>query len=132
MAVVLFDGVCLLCDRLVGFLLAHDRHRRLRFAALQSDPGRALLERLGVAAPAGEPQTVYLVEGERLRERSDAILRALVLLGLPWSLAGACYLVPKPLRDGAYRFVARHRSRWFGRADACRRPTPEERARFLE
>jgi predicted DCC family thiol-disulfide oxidoreductase YuxK len=127
--VVLFDGVCGLCNRFVDFALRHDRAGRLRFAALQSPAGRALLVAAGLAPDALD--SVVLFHRGRAHRESAAALRVLALLGLPWSLAAAGLAVPRPLRDAVYRFVARRRYAWFGRRDACRVPTADERARFL-
>jgi predicted DCC family thiol-disulfide oxidoreductase YuxK len=127
--VVLFDGVCGLCNRFVDFALRRDRAGRLRFAALQSPPGRALLAGAGLDPEALD--SVVLVRGGRVYRESAAALRVLAELGLPWSLAAAGLAVPAPLRDAVYRFVARRRYAWFGRRDGCRVPTPAERARFL-
>ena len=129
--VVLFDGVCNLCNGAVQFILDHDRTRVLRFASLQSEGGRALLARYGMRAPEGDPETIVVVEGDRVYERSTAALRIARHLTFPYSLARAFVIVPRPLRDLVYRFVARHRYRWFGRTNECRVPTPELRARLV-
>jgi len=133
---VLYDGTCGLCDRTVRWLLARDRAGALRFATLEGATGGAVRARHPGLPPADE--TIVLVEaperpGERVRLRSDAVLAALARLGGGWRLASSSLrLVPRPLRDAAYRFVARRRTRWFGRLAACRVPTPAERARFLD
>jgi predicted DCC family thiol-disulfide oxidoreductase YuxK len=128
-AVVLFDGVCNLCNGSVQFIVRHDPEGRFRFASLQSEAGQALLRRHGMD-PA-ELSSVVLVEGGRAHTRSDAALR--IAGGLPgaWKAAGALRAVPRPLRDLVYGWVARNRYRWFGKQDACMIPTPELRARFL-
>lgn len=128
-AVVLFDGVCNLCNRTVQFILDHDRHKRMLLCASQSDRGAALLAPFGV--DGSEPSTVYLLEAGKLRARSSAALRIAQLLGLPWSLFLVFWIVPWPLRDLVYRFIARNRYRWFGQREACRVPQPGERERFL-
>ncbi len=128
--IILFDGVCNLCDASVRFVIDHDPDARFRFAPLQSQAAAALLARLGRAAPSG-PQAVLLLEGGRSWEGSDAALRIARRLRGPWRLAGALAVVPRPLREAAYRLIARNRFRWFGRRAACRLPTPELRARFL-
>lgn len=127
-AVVWFDGVCGLCNRFVDFVLARDRHRRFRFAPLQ---GRAAAARFGPAPPAGS-ETVLLEHDGVLSDRSTAALRIVAGLGGPWRLVGLLRVVPRPLRDLAYDWVARHRYGWFGKRDTCRLPTPEERAAFLD
>jgi predicted DCC family thiol-disulfide oxidoreductase YuxK len=130
--VVLFDGVCNLCNAAVNFAIDRDPTSRLRFASLQSPAGRALLDGLGYAAAPGAPASIVLVEGGRFYERSTAALRIARHLSGPWSLLAALIVVPSPLRDLVYRWVAARRYRWFGRSDVCRVPTPELRARFIE
>ena len=129
-AIVLFDGLCNLCDGAVRFMLDRDRNGRLRFASLQSDAARHLLERFGYSAE-GMPQSIVLLEGERIFEGSAAILRIAELLGAPWSLARIAAVVPERALDAAYRFIARNRYRIFGAREVCRIPTPAEAARFL-
>jgi predicted DCC family thiol-disulfide oxidoreductase YuxK len=128
--VVLFDGECNLCHRSVQFLLRHDRRKALRFASLQGDYGRRLLARLGQANFT--PDSFLLQADGRVYRDSGAALRTLRLLGPPWSLLYALLIVPAPLRDAVYRYIARNRYRWFGRRDTCWMPTPERRARFLD
>lgn len=126
---VLYDGECGLCNRSVQTILRHDRRGTFRFAALQSELGRALLERHGL--PPEAMNTVVLVDGERAFTKSRAALRIAGKMDAPWPVLRAFALVPGPLRDGVYDWVARNRYRWFGRTDACMLPPPEVRARFL-
>lgn len=128
-AIVVFDGVCVLCSGGVRFLLRRDRAGRFRFAAMQSESGRRLLSDHGL--DPRDPVSFLLLEGGRAYTDSGAALRILVLLGGWWRLAGAFYAVPRPLRDAIYRFVARRRYRWFGQRDACFVPTAETADRFL-
>ncbi len=129
--VVLFDGVCNLCNATVRFVLDRDRLGTLRFASLQSEPGRRLLGHFGIDLGEGDPGTVYLIEEGRLFDRSTAALRlARHMRGL-WPLAAVLLAVPRVVRDAVYGFVAARRYRWFGRSDACRIPTPDEAERFL-
>jgi predicted DCC family thiol-disulfide oxidoreductase YuxK len=132
---VLFDGECGLCDAVVRWLLARDRRAALRYAPLAGGVGAAVRRR-HPELPGGD-ETMVLVEApetpdERVRVRSDAALAILVHLGGAWRLAAVLRLVPRPLRDAAYRCVAGRRRRWFGRLDACRIPAAAERDRFLE
>jgi predicted DCC family thiol-disulfide oxidoreductase YuxK len=125
--IVYFDGLCNLCDGFARFLLARPGGKRLRLASLQGETARARLgDRFGA-----EPQTIVLEQADRFRVRSDAVIAILTRLGGPWKLAAVLHLVPRPLRDAAYDFIARRRARWWGRRDACRVPTAEERERFL-
>ena len=130
--VVLFDGVCNLCNGSVNFAIDRDPGARLRFAALQSDAARRIFERLGRAMPAGDPASIVLVDRDRLYEGSGAILRIARYLRGAWPMLAALLVVPRPLRDAVYRWGAARRYRWFGKSDTCRIPTPDLRARFLE
>lgn len=130
--VILFDGVCALCDASVTFVLARDKDARFRFAPLQSDAARELLERSGALDRWGKLDGLILVDGGRVHEGSTAALRIARGLSWPWTWLGALGLVvPRAFRDAAYRFVAARRYRWFGRFDACQLPRPEHRGRFL-
>ena len=133
---LLYDGVCQLCNRLVQFILRRDRHAIFRFAALQSPLAARILTRHGLN-PA-DLDTVYVVfnhdqPDESLFSRSDALLFALQQLGSIWQPAAFILkLLPRPLRDWAYRLVARHRYRIFGRYQACPLPSEDARSRFLD
>lgn len=132
-ALVLFDGVCNLCNGAVNFIIDRDPVGYFRFAALQSEEAAPLLARFGrpPVASATAPDSIVLIEGGRLYERSGAALRIARRLRGPWPLLYAFVAVPKPLRDAAYGWIAANRYRWFGKEDACRLPTPGLRARFL-
>lgn len=126
--IVLFDGVCNLCNGAVNFLIDRDPEAHLRFAALQSEAGLALLADTGLK---DNLDTFVLVEGARVSERSTAALRVLRYLPWYWQPLRAFWLVPRPLRDAVYRWVARNRYRWFGKKEACRMPTAALKSRFL-
>jgi predicted DCC family thiol-disulfide oxidoreductase YuxK len=128
--VILFDGVCNLCNGFVQFVVKHDPAGRFQFASLQSETGRDLLAKHGLPAIA-EPETVVLIEQGQAYTHSTAALRILRQLREPWAWLYAAILLPRPLRDWVYRFVARHRYQWFGHRDACMLPTPALRQRFL-
>jgi len=117
-ATIVYDASCGLCDTSVRWLRARDGRGVFRYLALESAEGERELRAAGVE-PAGV-DSVVLVSGGRARLRSDAAIEALRLLGAPWSLAVAARLLPRPLRDAAYRTIARHRHEWFGRAPAGR------------
>jgi predicted DCC family thiol-disulfide oxidoreductase YuxK len=131
--VLLYDGVCGFCNKAVQTILKHDRRGEMRFAALQSEYGRAVLKR----HPELEGvDSVVLVErgpgGERVHARSAASLRVAAYLGGPWKLFLAARIIPAPVRDFFYNLVARYRYRFFGKHDSCLLPPPEARARFIE
>ena len=134
--ILLYDGVCGLCNRSVQFILRRDLRAIFRFAALQSPFAQTILARHG-ANPA-DLDTVYLVVNysqpdEALLARSDAVADVLRRLGGVWRFFGAGFrLVPRPLRDWGYNLVARNRYRIFGHDDTCPLPTPETRSRFLD
>ena len=127
--VIVFDGVCPLCSANAQFILRHDRRRRFRLASMQSEAGAALYRRFGID-PA-DPETLILVEGDRARRDSDAVLAIWSGLGWPWRAAAAARIVPAAVRDPLYRWVARNRYRWFGRRQTCWLPSPDLADRFL-
>lgn len=134
--IILYDGVCGLCNGLVQFLLKRDKEGRLRFASLQSDFAAQVLQRHGFDAK--DLDTMHLIENydqpdERVLQRSTAILRAGRELGGVWSfLAALGRVVPRPVRDVFYGLVARNRYRVFGKYDTCMLPDPNQRSRFLD
>jgi predicted DCC family thiol-disulfide oxidoreductase YuxK len=127
--IVVFDAHCLLCSGSVQFLLRHDHRRRLRFATIQSDAGRALLAKAGIDAV--DPESFVLVGEARIWTGSAAVLRVAHALGWPWRLAWIAWIVPAPLRDALYRWIARHRYRWFGRSEQCFLPEAADATRFI-
>jgi predicted DCC family thiol-disulfide oxidoreductase YuxK len=113
----------------VQFIIARDPSARLRFATLSSPAAQRLIEQSDARAPL--PDSIVLMDQGRAYTRSTAALRIARRLRFPWPLLYAFIIVPRPLRDLIYDFIARHRYRWFGKRDACMMPTPELRARFL-
>lgn len=128
-AVVLFDGVCNLCNASVNFVIDRDPAGYFRFGALQSEEAAPLLRRAGLAPD--HLGSIVLVEGGQVYTRSTAALRIARRLSGAWPLLAVFLAVPRPIRDAVYDVIARYRYRWFGREEACRIPTPELRARFL-
>ncbi len=126
---IVFDGVCNLCNASVDFVLKRDPRAEFLFASNQSEAGRRLLAEHGIES--SEVQSVYLIEGDRLSDRSTAALRIARRLRFPWNLLFGLIVIPRPIRDAVYGLIARNRYRWFGKKETCRLPTPEERARFL-
>ena len=127
---VLFDGVCNLCNGFVQFAVARDPEARFRFGALQSDAARRLVE--GLRFPGPLPDSIVLVEDGHAYVKSTAALRIARRLRAPWPLAYGLIVVPRAWRDRLYDLVARRRYRWFGRRDTCMVPTPELRSRFID
>lgn len=127
--IVLFDGVCNLCSGAVRFLIRRDPRAALRFASLQSETGRRLQSERGIDPDA--LGSIVLVAGDRWWAESTAVLRIVRHLRGAWPLLTVFLLVPRPLRDLIYRWIARNRYRWFGKKETCWLPTPELASRFL-
>jgi predicted DCC family thiol-disulfide oxidoreductase YuxK len=126
--VFFYDGDCGLCARSVQWAVAHDKKGVLRYAPLQGDT----YARLQVDDKPRELETMLLHDADGLHLRSDAVLRLLKHVGGGWSvLAALGRVIPRFLRDAAYRYIARHRVAWFGTADRCELPAPALRERFL-
>ncbi len=128
--VILFDGVCNLCSRTVGFVLRHDGRRRFRFAAMQSRAGREFLARHGYSQDRYE--TFLVVSDGRCHEKSDAALLIASQLDWPWPVLTAARAIPRTVRDAIYDLVARNRYIIFGRRQACFVPDADYRDRFMD
>jgi predicted DCC family thiol-disulfide oxidoreductase YuxK len=134
--IVVYDGVCGLCNRAVRFVLKHDGQDRFRFASLQSEFAAGILRRRGIQP--GILDTFYLVTdhgqpGEQLSERSEAAIAVLRELGGVWRvLALPLRVLPAQVRDWGYNLIARHRYRMFGKYDACPLPEAKDRHKFLD
>ena len=128
--IILFDGVCHLCDRCVRFALARDRDERFHFAPLQSALGRELLEKHGL--PTDSLASMVLIDRGRAYTKSSAALRIAGQLGFPWKAGLPFLVVPKILRDAVYGIIARNRYRWFGKRESCMVPEARWKRRFHE
>ena len=127
--ILLYDGLCGFCDGTVQFILRHDRRGTMQFATLQGETGQRVLSRMPDLQGV---DSLVLLEGDRVRIKSEAALRIAGYLGGAWKLALALRIVPRVVRDWAYDLFARHRYRLFGKHDSCPIPAPEVRARFIE
>lgn len=127
---ILFDGVCNFCCFWIQFLIRRDPDRQFHFAALQSSAGQGALRRLGLSAD--NLTTMILVEGNRHYAKSSAALRIARRMGGLWPLLFVFIAIPAPVRDFFYDFIARNRTRWFGKRESCMIPTAEVKERFLE
>lgn len=128
--VLLFDGVCNLCDGLVQQIIPRDPAGRIKYAPLQSEIGQELCAELGL--PTDDFDTVVLVDGGRAYTKSDAAIRIAELLGWPYSLAAVGKLLPPEIRDGVYDIVADNRYDLFGKKDQCMVPDEDVSDRFLK
>ncbi|HJY39902.1 MAG TPA: DCC1-like thiol-disulfide oxidoreductase family protein [Steroidobacteraceae bacterium] len=129
-SIIVFDGVCVLCSRWVGFVVQRDPRGQYKFAAMQTSSGRNLLVAHGI--DPDDPLSFLLLEGGSAYTDTDAIVRILRSLGSGWRVAAVLLsIVPRFVRDLLYRWVARRRYRLFGRREACVVPTADIADRFL-
>lgn len=128
--VLLFDGVCNLCNGFINFIIDNDPDAYFRFGTLQREPARSFLWSAGYDPDVLD--SVVLIEDGTVYRRSDAALRVMQGLGFPWALLAAFQAVPRPLRDVVYRWIASNRYDWFGKRAQCRLPTPDLAIRFID
>ena len=127
---ILFDGVCNLCNAWVRFVIRRDPTGVFRFAAQQSPVGRAMIEdRMKGAA---QLSSVILIEDQAIYTESDAVLQILARLSPPWCWMALLRIIPRPARDACYQFIVCHRYQWFGRTEVCQVPSADIRSRFLD
>lgn len=127
--IVLYDGVCNLCDESVKFIIKHDSKRKFHFAPMQELSGRALLAEYGLEDI--NLSTFVFIENGKVSTKSTAWMRILRNLDGFWPVLSVFVIVPKFVRDFFYDYVGKNRYRWFGKADSCMMPTADTRARFL-
>ncbi len=127
--ILLFDGVCNLCNGFVQFVIKRDPKGKFLFAALQSEVGQALLQQANM--PTEELSTVVLYENRKFYTHSSVPLLVVRKFGGAWPLLYGLVIVPKFIRDRIYNWIARNRYRWFGKRESCMIPTPELKSRFL-
>ena len=127
---IFFDGVCNLCNQSVLFVIKRDRQAKFNFAPLQSSYAKHHL--IALDPTANDLNTIILLKNGKLYKRSRAILEIARGLSGLWPLLYAFVIIPTPLRDVLYIWVARHRYQWFGKKDECMIPTPQLKSRFRE
>ena len=127
--VILFDGVCNLCNGTVDFLLKRDRKKQFRYAALQSETGKTLIQKFHIPK---QTDSVILIKLNKVYFESDAAIEITNMLPYPWKLGIIFQIIPKIIRNKIYRWVAKNRYRWFGKRKTCRIPTPEEKEFFMQ
>ncbi|MEP6583324.1 MAG: thiol-disulfide oxidoreductase DCC family protein [Ginsengibacter sp.] len=128
-SVILFDGVCNLCNSAVAFVIKRDKKNLFQFAPLQSATANSLLKNHDISS--GEMKSFILIVDEKLYTESTAALIVCRYLNGLWPLLYGLIIVPHFIRDGIYRWVAGNRYKWFGKKDECMIPTPELQAKFL-
>lgn len=126
--IVFFDGVCSLCNGFVDFLFRIDRHQKFQVASLQGETAKSS----GIFDDQSQSMDSILVSIDgNVLQKSNAVLKIMTTIGGVWNIAYLAYLIPRPLRDTLYSFIATNRYAWFGKKDTCRLPTPAEQQRFL-
>lgn len=127
--IILYDGVCHLCNGVINHILPRDKNRLFKFSPLQSEMGQALLKKFNL--PIDDYDSFVLVDGDTFYQRSGAAIKVMQGMGFPYSIGGVLWILPRPIRDMLYDWVAKNRYKWFGQYDSCLMPTPEIKERFL-
>ena len=127
--IILFDGICNLCNSAVQFVINHDPNEQFLFASLQSEFGQQLLKEQQL--PSQQFDSFILLQNEKVYTRSTAALKVARQIKGAWKSLYIFIIIPKFIRDAVYNWIARNRYKWFGKKDACMIPTPQLKARFL-
>ena len=128
--IILFDGVCNLCNSSVQFIIKRDKKKQFLFTSLQSDAARDIL--LQFQLKNSEMHSILLIENEKIYQKSDAILKIVKHLNGIWKMSYGFIIIPKFIRDYIYMIIAKNRYRWFGKREVCMIPTKELQMRFLD
>lgn len=127
--IIVFDAMCVLCSANAQFVINKDRRGHFLLASMQGEVGSAIYRKFGIDPTA--PDTIVVVTGDHALRDSDAVLSIYEGLGWPWRVFSALKIIPRALRDPAYRLIARNRYRIFGKRETCWLPTPAQAARLL-
>lgn len=128
--IILFDGVCNLCNTSINYVIDHDKQDIFRFVSLQSDLGETIQEYLGIENKSLDTIILY-VPNEAYYIKSTAAIKIInEFLGF-WKLMQVFLILPSPIRDLVYNYIAKNRYKWYGKQESCRIPTPELKAKFL-
>jgi predicted DCC family thiol-disulfide oxidoreductase YuxK len=127
--IILFDGVCKLCNAWSNFIIKHDHQHVFKLCSVQSEEGQKVLKHFGLSSDVFE--TMLYVEGDTFYKQSDAFFGVVSKLGFPWKSVRIFRVIPNPLRNWLYDRIALNRYRLFGKYDACLLPTADHEARYL-
>ena len=116
-SIILFDGICNLCNSSVQCVLNHDRKKKFKFASLQSDAARKLLLQLNIKN--SKLDSIVLIDGGKIYNKSTAALKIAKELNPLWNIFYLLIIIPKPIRDFVYDFIAKNRYKWFGKKNSC-------------
>lgn len=126
--VLLFDGVCNYCNRMVNFAIRNDKQGKIKFAALQSEAGQQLRDKYGVAASA---DTIILIDNEKAYTYARAAIRVSKYLDWPARMLYGFIIVPRFISQPFYKWIARNRYKWWGKRNSCMIPSADVKNRFL-
>lgn len=126
---IIFDGVCNLCNRTVDFIIKHDRKKQFRFAALQSEVGGKLIDKYNIPP---DSDSVIFINNSQVFTESEAAIEIARLLPFPWKMAIVFKIIPEKVRNIIYRWIAKNRYLWFGKKENCRIPSSQEKKIFLK
>lgn len=129
---ILFDGVCNLCNSAVLYVIKHDKKNIFMFAPLQSNVGKHIIKEFNIDTAQMDSIILYNPEKGNISFKSTAALKAAFHLGFPINTLSIFLIIPNFIRHAVYDFIAKHRYKWFGKKDACMIPTPELKSRFLD
>lgn len=127
--IILFDGVCNLCNSAINFVIDHDKNNVFKFGSLQSSEGQQYLKKFGLNSENFD--SFVLIDGDKFYTKSTAALRVAKELPGLYKLLYGFIIVPSFIRDAVYNFVSKYRYKIFGKSDSCRMPTPELKSKFL-
>lgn len=127
--IILFDGICNLCNSSVQFIIKHDKKQRFLFTSLQSDAARELL--LQFPSKKNKMNSLLYIENNKIYDKSNAALQIIKHLNTPLNWLFTFVIIPKTVRDYLYNFIAKNRYKWFGKKECCMIPSPELKERFL-
>ncbi|MEC8682866.1 MAG: thiol-disulfide oxidoreductase DCC family protein [Bacteroidota bacterium] len=128
--IILFDGVCNLCNGAINFIIKHDPKGIFKFASLQGETGQKLLTQHNIDPE--ETDSIVLIDNDQVSVKSSAALRIAKNLNQGYPLLFGFMIIPTFIRNGVYDFIAANRYKWFGKKESCMLPTPELRSRFLD
>ncbi len=129
---ILFDGVCNLCNSTVQYVIKHDKKNVFMFAALQSDIGRAIITAHHIDTSKLDSILLYTPDKAIITYKSTAALNIAIHLGFPKNLMGVFFIIPKFIRNWVYDYIAQNRYKWYGKKEACMIPSPELKSKFVE
>jgi len=128
--IVLFDGVCNLCNQVVQFIIKRDKKKRFLFASLQGKTGQEVLKKFNLSST--DFDSFIVLEGDKIYTRSTAALRMLKQMRGRWKFLYGFIIVPRFIRNGVYDWIARNRYKWYGKRNECMIPRPDLKERFLD